>query len=213
MVRSLLLATSSPDKIRELTALLGGLPLRLVTPADIGLEIDVEEDGATFAENAQKKAEAYHQATGLMVLAEDAGLEVDVLGREPGVRSARWAGTRDYQVVNRLLLDRLAGIPWQNRTARYVSEMVLIEEDGTKHCFSATCEGYIALEPRGNGGFGYDPIFFVPEVGKNMAELSDDEKNRVSHRGKAVRQIRAFLLSKLQPRAMAPVDRGEAGSL
>ncbi len=195
--RVLLLATTSPDKVRETRSVLGDLPVRLVTLRDIGLELDVQETGGTFLENAKIKAEAYHRATGLMVLAEDAGLEVDALGGEPGVRSARWAGTSDYTIVNRMLLDRLKQVPWERRTARYVSAMVLVEEDGSQHDFTGTCEGYIALEPRGTGGFGYDPIFYVPQYGRTMAELSEEEKNRISHRGKAARQVRDYLLARL----------------
>lgn len=204
--RILLLATTSADKVRETKSVLGDLPLRLVTLQDIGLELTVPETGSTFLDNARIKAEAYHRATGLMVLAEDAGLEVDALGGEPGVRSARWAGTSDYTVVNRMLLDRLKQVPWERRTARYVSAMVLVEEDGSQHEFTGTCEGYIALEPRGTGGFGYDPIFYVPEYGKTMAELSEEEKNRISHRGKAARQVREYLLARLRQSAAQRQD-------
>jgi len=165
-----------------------------------GLE-EVKEDGATFAENACKKAAGYAQATGLWTLADDSGLVVDALGGAPGVNSARFSGARaqgaDRKVVDRRnmekLLSLLQGVPMEKRTARFVCclclaspEKVLIETQGT-------VEGLITPEPAGTGGFGYDPVFLVPELGRTVAQLGDEEKNAISHRGNAMRKLKPLL--------------------
>jgi len=190
----LLLGTTSAGKQRELRALLGDLPLELVTPQQLGLAFVPEESGTTFAANARLKARAYHAATGLPTLAEDSGLEVDALGSAPGVHSARWEGLPDGAAKNALLLQRLAGVPPARRGCRYVCHMVLIDRCGTEHHTEGECRGQVALEARGEGGFGYDPVFYLPELGRTMAELSPAEKDRLSHRGAAARQMRAILL-------------------
>ena len=190
----LLLATTSAGKQRELRALLGDLPLALVTPADLGLTFVPEETGTTFAANAAQKAHAYHDATGLPTLAEDSGLEVDALGGAPGVFSARWEGLPDGAEKNALLLSRLAQVPWDERGARYVCHMVLIDRRGAEHQAEGECRGRIALEARGEGGFGYDPVMYVPELSRTMAELSPAEKDRISHRGAAAAQLRTILV-------------------
>ena len=189
----LLLATTSAGKQRELRALLGDLPLVLATPAELGLTLVPEETGTTFAANAAQKAHAYYAAAGLPTLAEDSGLEVDALGGAPGVYSARWEGLPDGPAKNARLLERLAGAPWDERGARYVCHMVLIDRHGAEHHAAGECRGRIALEARGEGGFGFDPVMFLPELGRTMAELAPAEKDRVSHRGAAAAQLRAIL--------------------
>ncbi|MBI4494538.1 MAG: RdgB/HAM1 family non-canonical purine NTP pyrophosphatase [Chloroflexi bacterium] len=188
MSRGLLLATTSPDKVRELRELLAGMPARVATPAELGLRVEVEETGSTFRENVELKARAYHAASGWLTLAEDAGLEVEALGGAPGVQSARWEGS-DYERKNRLLVERLAGLPLERRRCRYVSELALVDCDGSLYRARGTVAGTIAWEPRGSGGFGYDPIFYLPELGRTMAELNEREKNALSHRGQALRRL------------------------
>ncbi|HZR99643.1 MAG TPA: RdgB/HAM1 family non-canonical purine NTP pyrophosphatase [Chloroflexota bacterium] len=189
----LLLATSSAGKQRELRALLGDLPLTLVTPADLGLTLVPDETGTTFAENATIKARAYHAAAGLPTLAEDSGLEVDALDGAPGVYSARWEGLPDGAEKNALLLRRVADVPPERRGCRYLCHMVLVDGRGAEHHAEGECRGTVAYEPRGTGGFGYDPIFYVPERGQTMAELPAAEKDRLSHRGAAAARLRPIL--------------------
>ena len=188
------LATTSAGKQRELRALLGDLPLTLVAPADLGLTFVPDETGTTFAENAAQKAHAYYAAAGLPTLAEDSGLEVDALGGAPGVYSARWEGLPDGPVKNAHLLERLAGVPDAARGARYVCHMVLLDRAGGEHHAEGDCRGRIAHAARGTGGFGYDPVMYLPELGRTMAELAPEEKDRISHRGAAAAQMRAILL-------------------
>jgi XTP/dITP diphosphohydrolase len=199
----LLIGTTSAGKLRELRELLAGLPARLVTPADLGIELDVVEGDRSFAENAALKARAYQAASGVVTVGEDSGFVVDHLGGEPGVRSARWGDTDDYEVKNRLILERLAGVPWAERRCRYVSHLAIIGPHGRLRRRSGSCAGYVAWEPAGSGGFGYDPIFFVPRYGRTMAELTPEEKNRLSHRGSAVRHALP-LLRELLSRPVVP---------
>lgn len=194
---TLLVATRNRGKLAEFAALLAphgvaveGLDAHPGVP-------EVEEDGATFVANALKKARTYAQATGLPVLAEDSGLEVDALGGEPGVRSARWVPGTDADRVQ-ALLDRLQGVPLAARTARYRCAIALAAPDGREAVFQGTWEGRIALVPRGTGGFGYDPVFLLPD-GRTAAELTRDEKNALSHRGQALRQALAALPGFLRP--------------
>lgn len=184
----LLVATTSAGKLREFLQLLAPLPATILTPKDIGLDLDVEEGETSFVENAILKARAYHQASGgLMTLAEDSGFEVDALGGEPGVISARWGGT-DYAVKNRLILDRLNGLPDDRRGCQYISVIAIAMPDGRVYRRTGTCRGRVADAPRGSNGFGYDPIFFVPRKGRTMAELDGAEKDAISHRGQAIRR-------------------------
>ncbi|KAF0109255.1 MAG: dITP/XTP pyrophosphatase [Anaerolineaceae bacterium] len=187
MKPKLLLATNNPGKVAEMKALLDGLPLDLLTPADIGLTLEVAEDGQTYAENAARKAEAFARAGGLAALADDSGLEVDALDGRPGLHSHRFAPQAGATDADRraYLLQQLAGKPrpW---TARFRAT-VAVAAPGRETRFAAgTCEGEIIPEERGTNGFGYDPIFLVPEFGRTMAELTMDEKNRLSHRARAV---------------------------
>lgn len=186
-MQKLLIATGNKGKVRELQALLAGLDVELVTPQELGLEMDVEEDGATYEENAGKKARAYSQASGLIALADDSGLEVDALNGEPGLHSARYTGQPGATDADRraFLLHKLEGKPrpW---TAHFHATVALAAPDGRLQFTEGNCYGEIIPEERGSGGFGYDPVFFLPELNRTMAELSMEEKNRLSHRALAV---------------------------
>ena len=195
---SLLLATTSHGKQRELRALLRDLPLELVTPDQVGPLPTPEENGATFAANAAIKARAYRAASGLPVLAEDSGLEVEALGGAPGVYSARWEDLPDGAEKNARLVQRLAGVPPARRGARYVCHMMLIDRLGVEHEARGELRGQIALEARGEGGFGYDPVMYLPDVGRTVAEMAAEEKDRISHRGVAAAQLRVILFRLLQ---------------
>lgn len=192
----LLVATNNPGKVREYQALLKGLPLTLTLtyPAQEGIDIEVEETGSTFAQNARLKATAYARTSGLLTLADDSGLEVDALEGEPGTRSARYAGQgASDEDRYRLLLSNMEGVPWQQRTARFRCVIAVARPQGEVHTAQGTCEGVIAFEPRGEHGFGYDPVFYVPEHGQTMAELEPEVKNRISHRARAAEGARRIL--------------------
>lgn len=190
----LLLATTNQGKVREYRHLLKDLPFELVTPAEEGVELAVPEDHPTYEGNARLKAIAYAKASQLITLADDSGIEVDCLGGEPGVRSARAAGENatDNDRIE-YLLARLKDVPCEKRTARFKCVIAIATPQGeTELCFGE-CHGLIAFEPRGTNGFGYDPIFYFPELGKTMAELPLDLKNQVSHRARAARQAYRIL--------------------
>ena len=193
-VTKLLLGTNNSGKARELFVLLEGIPFAVTTPQAEGIVLEVDETGTTFEENAVIKAMAFAAASGLTVLADDSGLEVDALGGEPGVLSARYAGP-DASDEDRVhyLLSKMQGIEWNKRGARFRSVIAVAEPSGTVRLFEGTCEGIIALNPKGGGGFGYDPVFYIPFLGKLMAELSMDEKNSMSHRGGAARNAVEYL--------------------
>jgi XTP/dITP diphosphohydrolase len=182
----LLLATNNPGKLREYTALLSGCGYELVTPAQMGIELDVAETGTTFAENAALKAGALAAASGMLTLADDSGLEVDALGGAPGVFSARYAGEKTGDAErNALLLTNLRDVPEELRSARFRCVIAIADSNGTLRFAEGAVEGCIAFEPSGSNGFGYDPVFFLPELGKTMAEITPGEKNRLSHRARA----------------------------
>ncbi len=191
----LLVATNNPGKVRELQELLAGLPVEITFPAQEGLDLEVHESGETFEENARLKAQAYAQASGLLTLADDSGLEVDALGGAPGVRSARYArpGATDADRY-RKLLAALADVPPGRRAARFRCVVALAQPDGAVYTAEGVCEGEIGLAPRGEYGFGYDPIFLVRGFeGRTMAELPPEVKNRISHRARAVMAVRPIL--------------------
>lgn len=190
----ILLATNNAGKVRELVVLLAGTPFAVATPSDEGIALDVGETGDTFEENAVLKAKAFAQASGLLSIADDSGLEVDALDGEPGVRSARYAGpdASDEDRV-RYLLGKLEGVEWERRGARFRSVVALAYPDGDVRLFEGACEGMVAFEPKGDKGFGYDPIFYIPSLDRHMAELELEEKNRLSHRGQAVSKAVEFL--------------------
>jgi XTP/dITP diphosphohydrolase len=186
----LLLATSNKGKVREYRSLLQSLPFDLVTLAEVGITADVEEVGETLEENARLKATALAAQSRMSALADDSGLEIDALGGEPGRLSARYAGegASDRDRVN-YLLSKLEGVPWEERSARFRCVIAVAVPDGQVEFCSGECRGVIALEPKGEQGFGYDPIFYLPELDKTMAELPLEVKNDVSHRGKAARKV------------------------
>jgi len=190
----LLVATNNAGKVREYDDLLRGLDLELCGLADIGLEWQVDETGHTFDENARLKAQAYCRASHLLTLADDSGLEVKMLGGAPGVHSARYAGqgASDADRI-RKLLAALDGVPWDNRAARFRCVIALAWPDGRLETFEGQCEGVIALGPKGTNGFGFDPVFYLPELNCTMAELPMDVKNRISHRARAAALVRERL--------------------
>lgn len=193
-MQKLLLATKNPAKVREYFRLLEGIPYEIVTLADVSIDQVVDETEATLGENAALKAKAYASLSNLLTLADDSGLEVDALGGEPGALSARFAGegASDKMRID-YLLAKLSGIPREQRTARFQCMIAIASLDGEVALCQGECQGIIAFEPKGDNGFGYDPIFYLTELGKTMAELSMDEKNAVSHRGLAVRKARRIL--------------------
>lgn len=194
MPRKCLLATNNAHKVGEYRQLLAGIPYELVTPSHLGLDLDVAEDGDSYADNAARKAVAFARASGLLSLADDSGLEVFALDREPGLRSSRFAGpgATDADRIA-LVLQRLRGTPGASRAARFVCVIAIARPDGRLDVVEGECRGEIAAAPRGEHGFGYDPIFFVPEVGRTMAELPPDVKNRLSHRARAAAAAREVL--------------------
>ena len=194
-MRALLLATTNQHKLEEYRAIFAGLPFTLLSLRDVELDtMDVEETGTTFLANAQLKALAYAQASGLLSLADDSGLEIDALGGAPGVYSARFAGVdTSYEERFRIIFEKLQGLPQEQRSARFRCVITIAEPSGYQRSVDGTIEGVITEEPRGSNGFGYDPIFLVPAFGKTTAELSPEQKNQISHRGQAGRTARALL--------------------
>ncbi len=187
----LVLATRNAGKIAEFRNLLSGLGVTFRTLGNYPEIGEIEEDGRTFAENAVKKAVAVALATGELTLADDSGLEVDALDGRPGIYSSRYAPTTAER--NAKLLEELKNVAAPLRTARFVCAAALADPHGHAVVRTGICEGRIAFEPSGAGGFGYDPLFFLPEQNKTMASLTDEEKNRLSHRGKAIRALRPVL--------------------
>ncbi|MBN1220377.1 MAG: RdgB/HAM1 family non-canonical purine NTP pyrophosphatase [Anaerolineae bacterium] len=187
----LLIATNNPGKLQEYREILASLPMTLTSPADEGLTLDPAESGNTFEENAIIKAQAFARASGLLTLADDSGLEIDALDGEPGVYSARYGNTAKHDHMGRyqLVLKKLAAknIPWAKRTARFRCVVALATREGLIGTAQGSVAGLITFEPQGNGGFGYDPIFFVPEFNHTLAEVSSEQKNSISHRARAVR--------------------------
>jgi len=182
----LLIATRNRGKKREYARLLQGLEVELIALDDLGVTKTIKEDGASYTENALLKARGYAAATGLLTLADDSGLEVDALDGAPGVLTARYAGegATDEQRYS-LLLEQLKDVPHEHRTARFRCVIALAWPDGRVEITEGVCEGRITREPRGEHGFGYDPVFYVPEYGCTMAELPPEIKNRISHRARA----------------------------
>jgi XTP/dITP diphosphohydrolase len=196
--RKILVASSNPGKVGELRAMLGG-GIRWVGLSDFPGIGEIEEDGETFAENARKKATGYAKASGHWTIADDSGLVVDALGGQPGVRSARFSGAKD---ADRTLIDHkniakvlklLGGVPKEKRTARFVCCLCLASPEEVLAEVEGRLEGLIGKEEVGENGFGYDPIFFVPELNKTVAQLTREEKNAISHRGNAIRKLKPLL--------------------
>jgi len=194
----LLLGTNNQGKVREYMMLLRSLPFELVTPAEQGITTTVSEVGESLEENARLKATVLAAQSQLPTLADDSGLEVDALGGEPGRLSARYAGegASDSDRVN-YLLSRLENVPWPERSARFRCIIAVATPSGVVELCSGECQGFITFEPRGEEGFGYDPIFYLPRLDKTMAELPLEIKNQVSHRGQAARKA-YYLLERLR---------------
>ena len=195
----IVLATANQDKVREMRHALDGLDVEILTRDDFPGVPEVVEDGATIESNAAKKARAVCEATGLPAVADDTGLEVDALDGEPGVLSSRFAGEGATYADNvRKLLREMEGVPANERSARFRCVIALVEPSGAEVFVEGNCEGAIAAAPRGDGGFGYDPVFFVPSRGCTFAELSLEEKDRISHRGRAMARMRRVLEERFQ---------------
>lgn len=193
-MRKIVFATGNQGKLREVKKILADLNVDIVSMKEEGIQIDVDENGTTFAENAQIKATAIGAHTDAIVLADDSGLVIDALNGEPGIYSARYLGEdTSYRIKNQKLIDRLEGVPDEKRTARFVCAIAAALPDGTVLHTEGTIEGIIGYEERGENGFGYDPIFYVPKLGKTTAELTDDEKNAISHRGSALEKMKVLL--------------------
>lgn len=199
MERKIIFATGNQDKMKEIRMILENLGIVVSSMKEAGIDVDIVEDGTTFEENAMIKAEAIAKLTDAIVLADDSGLEIDYLNKEPGIYSARYAGTdTSYEIKNNLLLQRLEGVPDEKRTARFVCAIAAVFPDGSKETVRGTIEGRIGYEIAGEHGFGYDPIFYLPEYGCTTAELDPEKKNELSHRGKALRLMREIIEQKMQ---------------
>jgi len=204
--KRLVVATANEGKLREFRSLLAGLPYELSSLAELGLPSPAET-GSSFLENAALKARHAAASSGFAAVADDSGIEVDALGGAPGIHSARYAGAdADDGANNAKLMSALRGVPGERRRARYRCALVLIDAaDAAPLTAEAAWEGFILDAPRGSGGFGYDPYFWLPELDKTAAELTPEEKNRLSHRGKAMRALREALLARLGAQAQPAV--------
>jgi len=190
----LLIASQNPGKLREMTQLVQGLPFRVLSPGDLGILTAPEETGTTFLENATLKALDYARHSGRLTVADDSGLSVDALDGGPGLYSSRFGGEGASDLDrNRLLLERLRGVPQERRGARFTSALAVVRDGKVLFQVQESVEGVIAEEMSGTNGFGYDPLFFYPPLGKTFGELLREEKDRVSHRGKAFARLREFL--------------------
>jgi XTP/dITP diphosphohydrolase len=191
-MQELLIATHNPGKLREFAAIFAGLGLTLRTLDDLGITEDVEETGATFEENARLKAEGYLALSGMPTLADDSGLEVAALNGDPGVYSARYGGVKGAAQLQ-YLLDQMQDVPWHQRLARFVCVIALARPGHPTQFVQGTLSGVIELAPRGSGGFGYDPLFYLLDYDQTLAELPAAQKNQISHRAEAARAARAIL--------------------
>lgn len=198
MKDKIIFATSNEGKMKEIRMILADLNREVLSLKEAGIQADIVEDGKTFEENALIKARTVHKLTGALVLADDSGLEVDYLGGEPGVYSARYMGEdTSYDIKNRSIIDRLDQAVGTQRSARFVCAIAAVFPEGEEAVTLGTIEGEIAREPKGDGGFGYDPIFFVPEFGATTAQLTPKQKNQVSHRAKALKEMKEVIRIKL----------------
>lgn len=198
-MKKIIFATGNQDKMREIREILADMDVEVVSMKEAGIHADIEENGSTFEENAIIKAKAICDITGEITLADDSGLEIDYLDKAPGIYSARFAGEdTSYDIKNRILLDRLEGVPDEERRARFVCAVAAVFPDGTVKVVRETIEGQIAHEIVGENGFGYDPIFYVPEYGCTTAEMTPELKNELSHRGKALRAMKKILEEKFR---------------
>lgn len=200
MERKIIFATGNENKMKEIRMILSDLGMPILSMKEAGIHVDIVEDGTTFEENALIKAtEIAKTVENCIVLADDSGLEIDYLNKEPGIYSARYAGENtSYDIKNNLLLSRLEGVPDEKRTARFVCAIAAAFPDGTTEVVRGTIEGRIGYEIAGENGFGYDPIFYVPEYGCTTAEMNPDKKNELSHRGNALRAMRKIMENKYE---------------
>lgn len=190
-MKKIIFATGNQGKMKEVREILKDLDAEVLSMKEAGVRAEIVEDGTTFEENAVIKAKAVCRLTGEIALADDSGLEVDYLNKEPGVYSARYMGEdTSYHIKNKSIIDRLEGVPDEKRTARFVCVIAAAFPDGTVKTVRGTMEGIIGYEEQGENGFGYDPIFFLPQYGCTSAQISMEEKNKISHRGKALRAIK-----------------------
>lgn len=195
MMDRIIFATGNEGKMKEVRQILAELNASVVSMKEAGVNLDIVEDGDSFAENALIKARAVWAETKDVVLADDSGLVVDYLGGEPGIYSARYMGEdTPYDIKNRAVIERLKDAKEEERTARFVCAIAAVLPDGTELVTEGVMEGMIAFEPAGSGGFGYDPILYLPEYGKTSAQLDAEEKNRISHRGRALEAMKMKLL-------------------
>lgn len=199
MRQRIIFATGNQHKMAEIRQILGDLPVEILSMKEAGISVDIVEDGTTFEENAWIKAQAVAACCDDIVLADDSGLEIDYLNKEPGIYSARYAGEdTSYEIKNQMLLDRLQGVPREKRTARFVCAIAAAVPGREPIVVRGTIEGYIGDRTAGENGFGYDPIFYVPDLDCSTAELSPEEKNARSHRGNALRMMRERLADVLR---------------
>lgn len=197
-MKKIIFATQNQGKVKEIKKILEGLPVEVLTMEEAGIDIDIEENGTTFEENAVIKAEALTAYTDAIILADDSGLEIDCLNKEPGVYSARYLGKdTPYEVKNQIILDRIKDIQDEERTARFVCAIAAAGKNIPTMVTLATIEGHIGHEAKGKNGFGYDPIFFINDFKKSTAELSAEEKNKISHRAKALEAMKVKLMEYL----------------
>lgn len=194
MKKRIVFATGNVGKVKEIRMIMEDTGMEVVSMKEAGIAVETDENGTTYEENALLKARAVAANTRDIVMADDSGLEIDYLNKEPGVYSARYMGEdTSYHIKNNNLMERLNGVPDEKRTARFVCAIAAILPDGRELTTRATIEGRIGYEEKGENGFGYDPIFYVPEFGKTTAELTEEEKNQISHRGKALRLMKEEL--------------------
>ena len=196
--KKIVFATGNTGKMREIREILADLDLEVVSMKEIGFNMPIAENGTTFEENALIKARAVAGQCGEIVLADDSGLEVDYLNGDPGIYSARYMGEETpYSIKNAAIIERLAGVPDEKRTARFVCAIAAVFPDGQELVTLGEIQGRIDYGEKGKNGFGYDPIFYVPEFGKTTAELTDEEKNSISHRGRALRKMKEKLRGRI----------------
>lgn len=188
-MKKVVIATRNEGKVREFKNFFARYNITIYSLNDLGIDVEIEEDGTTFTENALIKARTIAKAYGLNCIADDSGLEVDALDGAPGIHSARYADDHDDDKNNEKLLQELEGVPFEERTARFVCAIAYVTKDLRESIVTGTVEGYIWFEPRGNNGFGYDPLFYVPCFEKTMAELTVEEKRLISHRGHALKKM------------------------
>ena len=190
-MKEIMIATSNAHKVEEFREMLEPLGIQVRSLLDLEEKVEIEETGTTFAENAMIKALSVHERLGIPVISDDSGLEVDAMDKAPGVSSARFLGyDTPYEEKNQYIMDQVKG---KTRTARYVCAIAYVEEDGAGHVFTGVVEGEIADHARGEKGFGYDPIFYYPPYGATLAEVSEEKKNAISHRGRALAQLIAYM--------------------